>query len=198
MAFFDEKYNSDEFFYGTEANDFLKEKSLALTEKSLILSLGEGEGRNAVYLAKNGHRVIAIDESEIGLKKAANLAKSNHLTIETITCDVTEFQFSENSFDAIISIWFHLPSKMRKSIHEKCVKALKPGGFFILEAYTPEQLNYATGGPKNLDMLMRLIDLKAELHGLRFINETEKIRMIKEGIGHHGMSAVVQILGQKI
>lgn len=198
MAFFDEKYNSEEFFYGTSANDFLKEKSLALYTNSLILSLGEGEGRNAIYLAKQGHRIIAVDESNIGLKKAQNFALQNNVQIETISCDISKFKFVENTYDAIISIWFHLPSQLRKSIHEKCVKALKPGGFFILEAYTPEQLEYATGGPKNVDMLMRLIDLKSELQGLRIINETETIRMVKEGVGHDGMSAVVQILGQKI
>lgn len=197
MAFFDERYNSEEFFYGTNANDFLQEKSLALYSNSLILSMGEGEGRNSVYLAQKGHRIIAVDESAIGLNKAQKFAQLNNVQIETIACDISQFDFVDNTYDAIISIWFHLPSQLRKIIHSKCVKALKPGGFFILEAYTPEQLNYGTGGPKDVDMLMRLIDLKSELQGLKLINETETVRMVKEGKGHDGMSAVVQILGQK-
>ena len=198
MAFFDERFNSEEFFYGLKPNDYLYEKSLALSPQSKILSLGEGEGRNALFLAKQGHHVVAIDESNVGLLKAKKLLQENHLDLEIICSDIAKYDFPRNQYDAIISIWFHLPKVLRQSIHQKCVEALKPGGFFILEAYTPKQLENNSGGPKNIDMLMVPSDLISELKGLRLIEVNELNREIHEGIGHNGPSAVVQILGQKL
>jgi len=198
MAFFDERFNTKEFFYGTTPNDYLYEKSLALTPQSKILSLGEGEGRNALFLAKQGHQVIAIDESEVGLQKAKKLLNENQLDLETICTDIAQFEFPKNHYDAIISIWFHLPKELRKVIHQKCIDSLKPNGIFILEAYTPKQLENNSGGPKNIDMLMDPKDLILELNGLRLIELNELNREIHEGVGHNGLSAVVQILGQKL
>ncbi len=198
MAFFDERFNSKEFFYGLKPNDYLYEKSLALSPKSLVLSLGEGEGRNALFLAQQGHNVIAIDESIVGLEKAKQLLKENNLHLETVCTDIAKFEFPKNQYDAIVSIWFHLPKDLRKVIHQKCIQALKPNGIFILEAYTPKQLENNSGGPKNIDMLMEPSDLISELEGLRLIEVNELNREIHEGIGHNGPSAVVQILGQKL
>lgn len=198
MAFFDERFNSKEFFYGLNPNDYLYEKSLALSPQSTILSLGEGEGRNALFLAKQGHHVVAIDESNVGLLKAKKLLQDNHLDLEIICTDIAKFDFQRNQYDAIISIWFHLPKELRISIHQKCVEALKPNGILILEAYTPKQLENNSGGPKNIDMLMDPNDLISELKGLRLIELNELNREIHEGIGHNGPSAVVQVLGQKL
>jgi SAM-dependent methyltransferase len=198
MAFFDERFNSSTFFYGLNANDYLVEKSLALKPQSKILSLGEGEGRNALFLAKRGHSIVAVDESLVGLNKARDLLKKNQLELEIFHGDISNYPFLENSFDAIISIWFHLPKELRKSIHQKCVKALKPNGILILEAYTPKQLENSSGGPKNLDMLMSKAELENEFKGLRFIELQELNREIHEGEGHNGPSAVVQLLGQKL
>lgn len=198
MAFFDERFNNTEFFYGLKPNDYLYEKSLALSPQSTILSLGEGEGRNALFLAKEGHKIIAIDESIIGLEKAKKLLHENHLDLEIICTDIAKFDFPKSHYDAIISIWFHLPKELRTTIHQKCVEALKPNGIFILEAYTPKQLENNSGGPKNIDMLMDPKDLITELKGLRLIELNELNREIHEGTGHNGPSAVVQILGQKL
>lgn len=198
MAFFDEKFNTVEFLYGLNPNDFLFEKSLILSPASNILSLGEGEGRNALFLLKQGHHVTAVDESIVGLNKSKDLCKDFKNQFKTIHTDIAQFDFQSNYYSGIVSIWFHLPTSLRKVIHRKCVESLKPGGFFILEAYTPKQLNNNSGGPKNIDMLMNLEDLKSELEGLKLLEAREIDRNINEGTGHVGMSAVVQILGQKL
>lgn len=198
MAFFDERYNTNDFFYGKEPNDYLYEKSLVLSPQSKILSIGEGEGRNAVYLAKLGHHLTCVDESKVGLEKAVAFATLNNVKIETLAADLNHYQFEANTFDAIISIWCHLPSELRKKVHRDCVNALRPGGFIILEAYTPRQLENNSGGPKNIDMLMTKEALLSEFEGMRFIEIVEKDRMINEGTGHIGMSAVIQVLAQKI
>lgn len=198
MAFFDEKFSSTEFLYGLNPNDFLFEKSLILSPSSNILSLGEGEGRNALFLLKQGHIVTAVDESIVGLNKAQELCKNFNKQFKTIHTDIAQFDFHPNTYSAIVSIWFHLPTSLRKIVHKKCVEALRPSGFFILEAYTPKQLNNNSGGPKNIDMLMNLVDLKSELEGLKFLEAREIDRDINEGTGHVGVSSVVQILGQKL
>lgn len=192
-----ERYNGDTFFYGKDPNDVLKEMASQLSPQSHILCLAEGEGRNAVFLASLGHFVTAVDQSEIGLEKLQQLASLKKLQVTTIVADLEEFQIEENKWDAIVSIWCHLPSKLRKKVHANCVKGLKPNGFFILEAYTPQQLNFKTGGPDNTDLLMTKHDLIDELAGLNFIMIEEKTRDIHEGLGHNGMSAVVQVLAKK-
>lgn len=196
----DQRYNNQEYFYGERPNTFLIEQRTALAPNSKILCLGEGEGegRNAVYLATLGHEITAIDQSQVGLDKLKRLANKHQVEVKTICQDLATFSFPENTYDAIISIWCHLPSKLRKEIHQKSYLALKEKGVFILEAYTPAQLQYKTGGPSDLDLLMNLADLQKELRNLSLIHALETTRFIEEGQGHKGMSAVVQIVAKKI
>ena len=193
----DERYNSETFFYGETPNDFLKQVANSLPPQSKILCLAEGEGRNAVYLAKLGHKVTAVDQSPVGLEKLQQLALKNQVSIETVVADLAEFNIGSNQWDAIISIWCHLPSKLREKVHAQCVIGLKNSGFFILEAYTPKQLEYKTGGPSDTDFLMTELALKKELVGMNFMIIQEISRDINEGQGHSGMSAVIQILANK-
>jgi SAM-dependent methyltransferase len=193
-----ERYQTEAFYYGTEANDYLKSQVSSIKAGGRVLCLAEGEGRNAVYLAKQGFQVFAVDGSSVGLEKAKKLAQSQGVEIETEVCDLAEFQIEPGSFDGVVSIWCHLPKAIRQVLHQKCVSGLRPGGVLILEAYRPEQLEYKTGGPPTADWMMTLSDLKEELRGLELLTFQELDRDISEGIGHQGMSAVVQVLGKKI
>lgn len=195
----DERYNSESFFYGTQPNDFLVEQSKFIPESGSVLCLAEGEGRNAVYIASlpAQPKVIALDSSRVGLEKAKKLAEKNNVQIETQLADLNDTDLGEQTWDTIVSIWCHLPSALRAKLHLKVIRALKPGGVLILEAYTPEQLKFGTGGPKDTDMLMTLDALKTELAGLDLLVAQEKERDIQEGQGHAGPSAVVQVLARK-
>jgi len=195
--FWDTRYESSEFVFGTNPNDFLKESTPKLAKGSVILCLGEGEGRNAVFLAKQGFSVTAVDMSIVGLQKASRLAQEHSVSINTQVADLAQFEFCENCWNGIISIFCHLPPEIRPHVYQKVVKALKPGGFFILEAYTPRQLAYKTGGPSNPAMLYELEDLRTDLAGLEMIIAEEKIREIHEGSAHSGNASVVQILARK-
>ncbi len=117
--------------------------------------------------------------------------------IATLHADLDTYRFDANRWDAIVSIFCHLPTPMRKRVHQQVVTALRPGGVFILEAYTPEQLQYATGGPPVKAMLMDLKSLQRELKGLEFIHAVETTREIYEGEAHHGMGAVVQVIARR-
>lgn len=195
-AAWDERYYTDDYLFGTEPNTFLVEHALQLPVGD-TLSIGEGEGRNATFLADQGHRVTALDASKVALNKARKLAASKQLTIHTLHEDLNSYKFATEQWDTIVSIFCHLPETMRKRVYLSLVNALKPGGYLILEAFTPEQLAFKTGGPPTLNMLVDLKTLKKELDGLAFIHASESYRELKEGRGHDGYGAVVQILARK-
>lgn len=193
----DEKYNCDDFVYGTEPNDFLKTNAYQFPTQGKLLCIAEGEGRNAVWLATQGFDVTAVDSSAVGLAKAERLAKTKQTSIQVIHTDLAEFDPGEDCWDGIIAIFAHLPPNLRHQVHQACEKALKQGGIMLLEAYTPEQLNFGTGGPKNVEWLMTEQHLQREFPHLQFIHLAEVEREIVEGFGHTGRGAVVQMLAKK-
>ncbi len=197
MSQWDARYNSTEYVFGKEPNDFLKAQVAQIPAGGRVLCLGEGEGRNAVFLAKQGFRVVAVDLSQVGLNKTQELSRENGVTVETICADLSDFEIGAETWDAIVSIWCHLPSDLRKRVHAASHRGLQVGGVFILEAYRPEQIALNTGGPKNLDMLYSLNDLKTDLHAMNLLHANTLERDVQEGEGHSGHSAVVQIVARK-
>jgi len=196
-----QRYNQPDYVYGTLPNDFLSSVATRIpthmVHKGKVLTLGEGEGRNAVFLASRGYDVTAVDMSDIGLEKARRLAAERGVQITTVTADLGEYQIKPDSWDGIISIFCHVPSAIRVPLHHAVVRGLKTGGVLILEAFTPRQLEFQTGGPTAPDMLMTLASLRQELTGLRFILGAEVDREVVEGKFHTGQAAVVQILAVK-
>ncbi len=192
----DARYQEPGYAYGDRANDFLVEH-LDVLPKGKVLCLAEGEGRNAVFLARHGFDVTAVDSSSVGLKKAQALAKEHDVSIETVVTDLDHYSIVPDSFEAIVSIFCHLPPAIRKKLHEQIYAGLKPGGVFLLEAYTPEQLTLGTGGPPVEELMMDLESLKQEIKGLSLQHETQCKREIHEGKYHNGLGAVVQILAVK-
>ena len=193
----DERYSAADYVYGREPNDFLREAADRIARGSRVLSLGEGEGRNAVFLAGRGCDVTAVDGSRVGLRKARALARERGLAITTAWTDLADYSIRAGSWDAIVSIFCHLPPDLRARVHGQVVRGLRPGGVFILEAYTPRQLEYRTGGPSVREMLLDLETAKRELDGLRFERAREIVRPVREGTFHTGDAAVLQVLAVK-
>lgn len=192
----DERYRSGEFVYGREPNDFLAAFAGRIPG-GRVLCLAEGQGRNAVYLAGLGYQVTGVDSSAVGLEMARKLAAEKGVEIETINADLESFVIGENCWEGIVSIFCHLPPPVRKVLHRKVVAGLRPGGIFILEAYTPRQLEFRTGGPTSPDLLMTLDALRSELQGLDFIHAAEVERDVIEGTLHTGKASVVQVAAVK-
>ncbi|TRO79105.1 SAM-dependent methyltransferase [Desulfuromonas acetexigens] len=192
----DQRYAADEYVYGKKPNDFLAEVSGRLAPGK-VLCLAEGEGRNAVFLAGRGHAVTAVDASAVGLEKARKLAAERGVEIAVRVADLADFAIAPASWDAVVAIFCHLPPDLRRLVHRRVVDGLRPGGRFILEAYTPRQLQFKTGGPPTAELLMTLADLKEELTGLDFEIAEEIERDIHEGHCHFGRGAVARILGRK-
>jgi SAM-dependent methyltransferase len=196
VVFWDERYSEPGFAYGEAANDFLAASAKEIPNGP-VLSLGDGEGRNGVFLAELGHRVVAVDQSAVGLAKARKLAASRGVAIETVQADLAEFKIEPASWAGIVSIFCHLPTAIRVPLHQAVVRGLQLGGVFILEAYTPAQIGRGTGGPQDPDMLASLAKLKVELDGLEFSHAMELERNVGEGKYHSGQAAVVQIIGRR-
>lgn len=190
----DKEYDREEYVYGKFPNDFLKSHYEAIP-KGKVLMLAEGEGRNAVFLAKLGYSVTAVDISSVGLKKAEKLAKENDVVIETICADLEEFDLGDSKWDGIISIYCHLPLTLRQSLYKRIEQAIKPSGVFFLEGYRPEQLNYKTGGPPVASMMISKETLVDELPNFVFSHLETLDRVVNEGINHNGLGAVVQAIG---
>lgn len=197
-AFWNARYAAAaaEYVYGTAPNAFVAACAPELPPGP-VLCLGEGEGRNAVFLAGRGHAVTAMDQSEVSLAKAARLAASRGVALETRVADLAAFAIEPGAWAGIVATFVHLPQPLRREVHARVARGLRPGGCFILEAYTPAQLAHDTGGPRSLDVLMRLDDLRAELEGLELVVARELEREVVEGSGHTGLGAVVQILARR-
>lgn len=196
----DQRYNEDGFAYGTDPNDFLAAEFHRIPEGGRVLCLAEGEGRNAVFLAKQGFQVTAVDQSAVGLQKAEAFAKVQGVNIDTIVADLNDFDFGDNKWDGIISIAAHVPPVLRKKLHSNVVKSLGNKGVFILEAYTEAHLDMeGIGGPPPAQkaLFMSIEALTEELDGLDFVIKTEVTRHMNEGKYHQGESAVVQVVASK-
>lgn len=196
MTFWDERYASVDWAFGTEPNDFLRDHAHALPAGP-VLCIGDGEGRNGVFLATLGHDVTSVDLSEVGLAKAQHLAAKRSVSITTKVADLATFDPGDGRWSAIVSIFCHLPSALRAVVYPRLVASLAPGGVFLLESYTPDQIGRGTGGPGDPDLMNKPAQLATELAGLEIIHLWEGERDVVEGPFHSGRAAVVQYLGRR-
>lgn len=192
----DERYSATNYIYGTNPNSWFRDKLLQLTPGSILLP-AEGEGRNAVFAAKNGWKVLAFDQSTEGRKKALRLAVREEVGIDYLVSSLNEFDATGMTFDVIALIFVHLPPEIRGQVHRHLTGFLKPGGFLILEAFTPEQLKKTSGGPKTPQLLYTSGDIEHDFNHLRFIDFTASAVILDEGPLHRGEAHVVRLFAQK-
>lgn len=199
--FWNQRYREPTFAYGTTPNVFFKAQLDQIPAGKLLLP-AEGEGRNAIYAASQGWEVSAYDISEAGQKKALQLAKENEVNINYQVGTIQDLQFEIECFDVIGLIFAHFPPKVRKEKHQKLATLLRPGGHIILEAFHPKHIEFnsknpTAGGPRDVDLLYSMEDLKADFNGFEFIVLEEKTVTLHEGLYHVGESAVVRMVAKK-
>lgn len=194
--FWNDRYTKSEFAYGKEPNQFLKEH-IHLFPKGKVLFVAEGEGRNAVFAAKNGLQVYAFDYSDSGQKKAMVLASENNVVIDYEVSDVLQLSYEKNSFDAIVFIFAHFPSDIRKKAHEELLSLVKPNGKIVFEAFSKEQLKYTSGGPKESAMLFSEDEVRKEFVNVTFDFLKTQLVMLNEGPYHQGEGKVIRFIGTK-
>lgn len=192
----EQRYSAETYLFGTEPNEFLR-SCMSLLPSGVALCLAEGEGRNAVFLAENGHEVHSVDLTDAGVSKTRALAEVRGVTVDAVVGDLADFDIGIERWDLIVSIFAHTPPATRRDLHRRVIAALKPGGMFLLEAYTPDQVGRGTGGPSTAETTMTLEGLRTELSGLEFLHAEELDREVIEGPGHTGSGAVVQVIARK-
>lgn len=188
----EQRYAAEQYVYGTTPNAFLVQQVAALSP-GRVLCLAEGEGRNSVFLAEQGFEVHSVDLSSTGVAKTLQLAAERGVQVHAVQGDLATYDIGVGEWDAVVSIFAHMPPAVRRALHARVVAALKPGGQFILEAYTPAQLGRGTGGPQVIEMMMSLDVLRTELAPLTFVHACEIEREVVEGFGHTGVGSVVQV-----
>jgi SAM-dependent methyltransferase len=186
------------YVFGKEPNAFLKAQAGRLKGRQTALSVADGEGRNGVWLAEQGLDVLAIDFSATALAKARALAQERGVRLRTEIADITGWRWPEGAFDVVISIFTQVvfPPE-RPAFFANLKRALKPGGLLLLQGYRPEQLNYRTGGPPEVERLYTRAILEAGFGDMAELEIREHDSAINEGTGHVGMSALIDLVATK-
>jgi len=194
--FWNERYATEEYAYGTEPNRFFKE-NLEQLVPGKILFPAEGEGRNAVFAAKLGWQVSAFDPSIEGKRKAEKLALENGISIIYQTDNYESVSFPANYFDCIVLVFAHMHPLIRNEYHKKLMSFLKPGGVLILEGFSKKQISRNSGGPRDIDMLFSKEELQSDFDSFSKLTITETDYCLNEGPFHQGMASVIRTLGIK-
>ncbi|MEW6423094.1 MAG: class I SAM-dependent methyltransferase [Pseudomonadota bacterium] len=182
--------------YGEAPNAFVEQEALRLPAGGRILLPGDGQGRNSVWLARQGFEVICVDWSETGLERARELAARHAVRIEPVCADLTAWTWPRGEYDGVVAIHLHLPPATRATVHRAMLDALKPGGILLLEAFDQEQINYTSGGPNRLDMLYSAEMLTEDFaDGDILLLERAQV-VLDEGAHHQGPAEVVRAVVQ--
>jgi len=192
--FWNSRYAEPGYAYGTEPNAFLVSQKHYLKPGMKALAVADGEGRNGVWLAQQGLDVLSVDASEVGLRKTQELAADRGVAIRTEKVDLTTWKWPEQKFDVVAAIFIHFPPEVRARMHRRMFDALKPGGVLILEAFTPEQLTYKSGGPPVAEMLYTADMLRIDFAGGEILLIEELVTELAEGKYHRGPGAVVRLV----
>ena len=191
----DQRYSEKGYVYGRMPNNFLK-NFIDNEPPARILLPGEGEGRNAVYAARKGWQVFAVDLSEEGKKKALTWAHQNNVEIDYQVADLNTWN-APLMVECVALVYTHFSSAFRLQIHQKLIDKLIPGGFFILEAFSKKQINYDSGGPKNIDMLYDEKLLKEDFKSLKIDFLQERVIDLDEGRFHRGEASIIRMIAKK-
>jgi 2-polyprenyl-3-methyl-5-hydroxy-6-metoxy-1,4-benzoquinol methylase len=188
-SYWDARFQEQGFAYGEAPNDFLLSCTPQLT-RGKALSLAEGEGRNAVYLAKMGFEVTAVDFSEVGLQKARALAHQHGVQIQCVCADLADFDMNSGRWDLVISIFSQPESAVRQRLYGQLTQSLNPGGAFILESKVEPSATAKDRYP-GVDFLRK------EIGQMRVIHALEGERVLNEGRYHQGSQRTAQIWAQR-
>jgi len=206
MSIWNERYAGEDFFYGTEPNAFLVSQKALLKPGMRCLAVADGEGRNGVWLAQQGLEVLSVDSSHVAQAKAKKLAQQRGVAMLFEQVDLLQWDWpvlssaegSENDFDVVVAIFIQfVTSPQREQMFAAIKRCLKPGGLLLLQGYTPRQLEYRTGGPSQVENLYTEAMLRKAFADMDIVQLREHDSVIREGTGHSGMSALIDMVARK-
>lgn len=197
-SLWDQRYGSPEFLFGTAPNDYLASQGHLLRPGMRALAVADGEGRNSVWLARQGLSVDAFDVSSVAVGKARRLAGDAQVAVDFHIADCDAWRWKPASYDVVAAIFVQFADPpMRARLFANIISTLKPGGILILQGYTPRQLDYKTGGPGVLENLYTEEILRVELGSLDIVELLNYEANLAEGTQHAGRSALIGLVGRK-
>ena len=197
MTKWDERYQTEDYIFGTEPNEFIARIQSYLPTSGRALDLATGEGRNGVFLALHGLETEGVDMSKVGLLKAQALARKQNVSFTTRLANIAEMDMPTAYYAVITSVFCHFMEPQRTQVMQRIVNALQPGGLFAGVFYHPDQIHYGAGGPGQVEMLGTLAQMQQALAGLELLIAEHSVREMNEGNRHIGTSSVICLLGRK-
>lgn len=193
-----ERFSSKDYLFGTAPSAFLARQRHRLRPGQTALAIADGEGRNGVWLAEQGLDVLSIDFSPVALQKARDLAASRGVNLRTQQVDLEDWAWEPERFDVVAAIFIQFARPdLRAAIFQGIKRTLTPGGLLLLQGYRPEQLRYGTGGPPHAENMYTAAILRTAFAGFEILHLEEHDSVISEGRGHHGMSALVDLVARR-
>lgn len=198
MGIWNQRYAGEEYHFGTEPNAFLVTQRHLLKPGMSCLAVADGEGRNGVWLARQGLQVLSVDASPVALAKAQKLAAVHEVAVQFELADLLQWEWGDRRYDVVVGIFiqFATPAQ-RAAMFDGIKRSLKPGGLLLLQGYTPRQLEYRTGGPSQVENLYTEAMLREAFADMEMLHLAEHDSHISEGAGHHGMSALIDLVARR-
>lgn len=194
----EERFAYEGYLFGTAPNAFLARHAQRIPADSDVLCVADGEGRNSTFLAGLGHRIHAVEAAENALAKARTLAAERDVDVRFEQADLEEWDWPVTAYDAVVAIFIQFTDPVgRARMFAQMAAALRPGGVLLLEGYGPGQLAYGTGGPKHLDHLYTVDELRTAFPTLTVELLEEYDAVLDEGPRHQGMSALVDLIARR-
>lgn len=192
------RFSGEGYTFGTEPNEWLREHGHVWPAGQRVLCVADGEGRNSVWLARQGLRVDAFDIADVGVAKARKLAAAQGVDVNYTVSDCDSFPYESGAYDGVATIFVQFADPaMRERMFANIQRCLKPGGVLVLLGYTPKQLEYKTGGPPQVSHLYTETMLREAFAGFDLLTLREYEAELKEGDRHSGMSALIGLVARK-
>ena len=196
--FWNGRFAGESYVFGTRPAAFVADNAHYIPPRSRVLVPADGEGRNSVFLAEMGHRVVATDIAEAGLTKARKLAQDRGVSVEFRHLDLQGWQWPEAEFDAVVAVFIQFaPPAFRDEMFAGMKRSVRPGGVVLLHGYTPKQLEYRTGGPSVVEQLYTEELLRAAFVDWQLVRVEAYERELDEGEGHKGRSAIIDLIARR-
>ena len=195
-SFWDDRYNTVQYVYGREANGYFSAE-LSKMPPGRILLPGDGEGRNSVHAALCGWKAVAFDQSAVAREKALAFASESGVSLDYALSSLEDYAFAAGQYDVVALVFFHASPGQRVYLHQQAIKALKPGGRLILEAFHKEQLGRDSGGPGSPDYLFDEQTILSDFAGLETLHLEKLLLTLNEGPFHQGEASVLRYTGIK-
>ena len=196
--FWDQRYQAEGFLFGREPNAFVKSRAHLFKPGQDVLSIADGEGRNGVFVARQGARVTSVDFSAPALEKARKLAGEFGVEITIEQRDIFEWRGADGAYDVVLAIFIQFaPPEKRSLLFDAIKRLVKPGGLIVMQGYRPEQVSYKTGGPPQAENMYTSDLLRKAFAGFDIQHLEEHDSIVEEGSGHSGLSALIDMIARR-